>query len=584
MVTAELPRWRVDSFFPSLDSHEYATAFATLTDSLKDLRSALTAAHSRSSQAEVETIVDGMNSCLAQAKLLRSFVGSFTSTDSRDELASARRSELAKPVTELSKLATLFTAWVGTLPLDELCSTSQLCKDHEFALKKAAFRATKLMSPEEESLASDLFDSGTGAWGRLHSQFTSQLEVPLNRKPHTMSEVRKLAYDPNPSVRKQAYEAEIRAWRSNALPIAQSMNSIKAQTSLISRRRGWGTLLDESMFAASVDKQSLEAMLDAAKDAFPMFRRYMRAKARCLGHKGGIPFYDLFAPIGEEADWSYGQAERFIVDKFESYSDKLADLARRSFREDWVDAGSRPGKEDGAFCMGMRKEESRILMNFKPSFGSVSTLAHELGHAYHNLCLADCTELQRSIPMTLAETASIFCETIIKREVLAEATGESRLGVLEAALQGSCQVVVDITSRYLFEKEVIERRESRELSESDLCDIMARAQLATYGDGLDPEYLHPYMWAAKPHYYSQRPYYNFPYMFGLLFSLGLYGYYESHPEGFQDRYDQLLAETGKSDAYDLGLRFGIDIRSKSFWAGSLKVIEQDVDQFVEMVS
>jgi oligoendopeptidase F len=223
-------------------------------------------------------------------------------------------------------------------------------------------------------------------------------------------------------------------------------------------------------------------------------------------------------------------------------------------------------------------------MNFKPSFGSVSTLAHELGHAYHNLCLADRTQLQRSTPMTLAETASIFCETIIRQAVLqGEATEEEQLAVLEASLQGSTQVVVDITSRFRFEQAVFDQRAKRELSPREFCELMLDSQRATYGDGLDPEVLHPYMWIVKGHYYG-RSYYNFPYMFGLLFGLGLYAVYEQDPDSFRSQYDDLLASTGLADAATLASRFGIDTRSSAFWEGSLRQIEADVVRFERLVS
>ncbi len=223
-------------------------------------------------------------------------------------------------------------------------------------------------------------------------------------------------------------------------------------------------------------------------------------------------------------------------------------------------------------------------MNFKPSFGSVTTLAHELGHAYHNVCLAKRTAIQRDTPNTLAETASIFCETILKRPALEEASPEQSIGILEGTLQGSCQVVVDITSRYMFETAVFTGRSERERSAGELCDLMLEAQRATYGDGLDEDLLHPYMWAVKPHYYSSgMSYYNYPYMFGLLFALGLYAIYDEDRQGFKDRYDALLSNTGSSDAASLAADFGIDIRSTEFWRGSLGVIKQDIDRFVALV-
>jgi oligoendopeptidase F len=210
----------------------------------------------------------------------------------------------------------------------------------------------------------------------------------------------------------------------------------------------------------------------------------------------------------------------------------------------------------------------------------VSTLAHELGHAYHNDCRAGKTPLQRSTPMTLAETASILTETMVTEAVLAQATEGQKLAILETSLIGSGQVVVDIYSRYLFEKEVFERRAQAELSADELCEMMLRAQRATYGDGLDPRHLHPYMWAWKPHYYDAlRSFYNFPYTFGLLFGLGLYAVYRERGPAFVPEYEELLRSSGEDTAAGLAARFGIDIRRRGFWESSLKVIEERIQQY-----
>jgi oligoendopeptidase F len=238
---------------------------------------------------------------------------------------------------------------------------------------------------------------------------------------------------------------------------------------------------------------------------------------------------------------------------------------------------------DGAYCSHLKGEESRVLLNYKPSFDSVSTFAHEMGHAYHNLCLSSRTAIQRATPMTLAETASIFCETVVRKAVQRKGTDAERGEAVQGALQGSTQVVVDITSRFLFEKSVFERRQHRELSSRELCEIMLESQRETYGDGLDDALMHPYMWAVKSHYYG-RSFYNFPYMFGLLFGLGLYAIYEQDPERFKGRYDDLLSSTGMADAATLAAQFDIDIRSEDFWEGSLDRIREDVDLFERLIN
>ncbi|MDQ3226627.1 MAG: M3 family metallopeptidase, partial [Chloroflexota bacterium] len=260
-------------------------------------------------------------------------------------------------------------------------------------------------------------------------------------------------------------------------------------------------------------------------------------------------------------------------------------LAGRAFSENWIDAGPRPGKVDGAYCMWLKDDESRILANYSPGYDSVTTLAHELGHAYHNLNEAGLTPLQRRTPMILAETASTFCETVVKEAALVDADAGERLYILEQSLQGACQVVVDILSRFDFERSLFAARREREVSVSELNRLMLDAQDGTYADGLAKDERHPYMWAVKGHYYSPGlSFYNFPYLFGLLFGLGLYATYQREPELFPDRYDALLGSTGLSSAADLAARFDIDLRSRAFWSASLDVIRADIDRFEKLVA
>jgi oligoendopeptidase F len=307
------------------------------------------------------------------------------------------------------------------------------------------------------------------------------------------------------------------------------------------------------------------------------------AKARIL-NVPVLAWYDLFAPVGTSTrKWPLDEAAAFVAEHFGTFSPRLRALAERAFAEEWIDAEPRTGHEGGAFCMGLRAGESRVLLNYQPAFVHVTILAHELGHAYHNLRLAECTMLQRTTPMTLAETASIFCETIIRHAAFSKVDAQEQLAILETSLQSACVVVVDIASRFLFEQQVFERRLQRELSADELCTLMLEAQEATYGDALAPDERHPYMWAAKSHYYNAS-FYNFPYAFGLLFGLGLYAVYQRAPHGFQERYDRLLAATGRGDAADLAAEFGIDIRTPEFWRASLQVIREDIDRFEHLAS
>jgi pepF/M3 family oligoendopeptidase len=601
--------------FPSLESLEFELGFRNVVADIDALATLFdTEGIAKREQREplplddatvaaFERAIARLNAALEAFFTISAYISAFVTTDSRDDLAQARYSELQQHAVRLTQLRTRFTAWIGGLDVNALIARSPVARDHAYALRQAKLAAAYLMSPAEEALAAELNVTGGAAWGKLHGNVTSQLSVPVELDGRAqelpMSVVRNLAYDPDRAVRRRAYEAELAGWARMSVPLAAAMNGIKGQVNTTTRRRGWDTPLDAALFDAHIDRQTLDAMLEAAYASFPDFRRYLRAKARTLG-VGTLAWYDLFAPVGASGQcdttsdsqsdmngrtWSFDEASAFIVEQFSSYSPRLADFAARAFRERWIDAEPRPGKRDGAYCMRVRGDESRVFANYKPAFPGMSTLAHELGHGYHNMNLAARTMLQGETPMTLAETASIFCETIVREAALALADKAERIEILEASLQSSCQVVVDITSRFLFEQRVFERRRLRELAVDELNALMLEAQRETYGEGLGASALHPYMWAMKPHYYSTgRSFYNFPYMFGLLFGLGLYARYREDPGGFRARYDDLLSSTGLADAATLAARFDINLRTPDFWRASLGIVRADVDCFESLIA
>jgi pepF/M3 family oligoendopeptidase len=595
MTNSTLPHWDMTVIYPSLESAEFGEGLRAGIRAIDELAALFDqygvaqrapAPLDAATVAAVERVIERYNAVLAEIQTLWAYIRGFVSTDSRDERAQASLSELQQHLARLSLLGTRFTAWIGSLDVAALIELSGVAREHAFMLRKAKARAEHLMPPALEELAAEQDLTGATAWAKLYSTFTSQLTVSLELNGATqelpISAVRNLAFDPDREVRRRAYEAELAAWQGAAVPIAAALNSIKGEVNALARRRGWDSPLQAALFDSNIDRTTLDAMMDAARESFPDFRRYMRAKARALGVPA-LAWYDLAAPVGGSGRmWSFEQAAQFIVEQFASYSPKLSGLAERAFSEHWIDAEPRAGKVGGAFCMLLRNGESRVLTNYKPSFSEVSTLAHELGHAYHNLNLAGRTALQRSTPMTLAETASIFCETIVVHAALRNADAREQIAILEASLQNACQVVVDITSRFLFEQRVFEERDRRELSIAEFSSIMLDAQRQTYGDGLDLDALHPYMWAVKQHYYKMS-FYNYPYMFGLLFGLGLYARYQADPEGFKAVYDDLLSSTGLGDASDLAAWFGIDIRSVDFWRSSLDVVRGDIDRFEALI-
>ncbi len=600
----ELPHWDLSNVYPGLESEPFAQAVAKVKAKLDDLdlyldehhiaRAAANAAAPLEGQALAKVLtgyLDRMNILLRLYYTLRAYVNSFVTTDSYNATAKRLFSELQMLSVRLEQQDVRFQGWIGRIAeaLPAALALEGAAKEHAFYLHETAEQSRYLMSEAEEALAAELALSGAQAWSKLQGTVTSQLTVPLERNGKVerlpMPALQNLSHDPDGGVRRRAYEAELTAWETVKEPLAAALTGVKGAAATLNQRRGRTDALHAALDQARIDRETLEAMLSAMQASFPAFRKYLKRKAVRLG-KEALPWWDLFAPVGKaERRYAFAEAEEFIEANFRRFSDRLADFARRAFQQHWIDAEPRDGKRGGAFCMGVPGvEESRILCNFDGSLDQVSTVAHELGHAFHNECLAGKAILQRLTPMTLAETASIFCQTIITDAALAGASGsDEELAILETFLIDATQVVVDISSRYHFEQEVFERRAKAELAADDFCQIMLRCQEATYGDGIDLQTRHKYMWAWKPHYYySSLDFYNYPYAFGLLFGTGLYAIYQRRGPAFVPDYEALLASTGEAAPADLAARFGIDIRQPDFWRGSLQVIEKRIERYLAL--
>ncbi len=602
MTTQNSPRWDLTNVYPSLDSKEYSTDFeklntliAGMESLIKEKAAGVTGKEPAGQIAALaKEFIEHYNAILLLGGTLRAYIESFVSTDSYNKDALRKESEFDLVAVRIGQFETQMLAWIGKVAerLPEIFTADPSLTAHRYFLEDSARQSRYLMSEAEELLAAELSLSGSNAWSKLQGMITSQasaeVEVDGEVKKLPSPALINLRSHPDADVRKRGYDAEDKLWTSLKVPLSAALNGIKGEVNVLNRRRGREDAVHSAIDAAHIDRQSLEAMLGAMHDSFPMFRRYFKAKAKYLGEEK-LPWWDVFAPVGEiKSDYTFDEARDVILSNFGRFAPQLEAFASNAFKKHWIDAEQRDGKRGGAFCMDVPGVgESRILSNFDGSFDQVSTLAHELGHGFHNDCAvkAGKTEIQKFTPMTLAETASIMCETIVTSALMKEVTNpQQELAILESQLNGDSQVIVDIYSRYLFEKEVFERREKSELNADEICEIMENAQKATYGDGLDERYLQKWMWTWKPHYYSGGlSFYNFPYAFGLLFATGLYAIYQQRGADFVPDYINLLASTGEAPAADLAARFGIDIRTRKFWEDSLKICEKRVDRFCELV-
>ena len=514
---------------------------------------------------------------------LSAYVSALVAVDASDTAAVAEHSRLSADAARVVSLQTRLNGWIAARGADALARSSALAREHESWLRRCAEHSAHEMSEREEDLLAALEVPGVEACATLAAELSSTLEGTLRGERRAMSVLRGLAAEDDPQLRRDAYDAELAAWKTIASPMAACLNAITGHAVIVDRRRGWPATLDAVLWQNRVAPEILEVMQAAARESFPDFRRFLAAKARVHGHAGALPWWDLVAPIPGASAYDWSQAQDAVTGAFATFAPRLRELAARAFRERWVDAEPRPGKRGGGFCSSIGGDASRILMNYDGSFDSVQTLAHELGHAYHNATLASRPALLRPTPMALAETASIFCETIMVQAGLQGAGDRERLALLNVDLLSATQVVVDIDSRFRFESELFRRRADAPLSVRELCDAMTAAQAETYGDGIARDTYHPWMWAVKPHYYNvDLHFYNWPYCFGLLFGIGLYARYVAEPAGFRDDYDGLLSSTGMLDARGLASRFGIDLCDLGFWRSSLDVIRARIDDFVAL--
>ena len=484
-----------------------------------------------------------------------------------------------------------FIKWLASSGFDPKTLKGTGLEDCIFHFEELITKGRHILDDQTEQIISNLKLVGSSAWMNLHNVLTGSLTGKISivdgrSEVKPISQIRAMAYSESADTRKKAYEAEIRAYKKVEKAVAACINSIKGESIILARMRGYASPLEMVLTKNRMEKSIIDTMFSAIREYLPDFRAYYKKKAKMLGLSGSLPFYDIFAPVTAKAqsNFTYEEAAKFIVEKFSTFSRKLGDFAKNAFDNNWIDSEIRPGKVGGAFCENLFSiSQSRILANFGGSYNDVTTIAHELGHAFHGHCLASNVILNTRYPSPLAETASIFCETIINKAALKEADKETKLSILESEISSAGQVIVDIYSRYLFETALFKAREIAPLSPEQLCEEMTKAQIESYGDGLDENVLHPYLWLIKPHYYNPEwNFYNFPYAFGLLFAKGLYAKYTETGSSFAEKYEYLLSETGKRSVTDVAKIVDVDLNDINFWKNSLELIKEDISKFLDL--
>ena len=629
-----IPDWDLGSIYPDINSEKYKTDLAKLTEGIKTLKALNDQAENpdQKNHLNIQNWIadffkaDDILGPLANTLAAYSYSIYSVDTTSKSLLDNLNQVESLTDQYEIQLNRFSHTVAKNRGILSEFYVNFPQYKKYEFSINEMLEDDIHTLSPELEGIIAKLQQTGGRAWDRLHEQLISNLKDPETGK--LFNELRNDAYSPDARLRKESWQKEIALLKQNEIAFAASLNNLKGETLSLLEERSWNCAIDRALSSSRMKKETLDALIAAIEESLPQWRKYLKAKAEYLknhnatastncGKEKGLAFYDLFAPLdgnttsdgntntagqtetgcntttsdstnnraaSEESllskNWTFEEARDYIIKEFTSFSPVMGDFAKNAFDKNWIDARVHPGKVGGAYCQDFYvQKESRVLSNFTGAFSDIITLTHELGHAFHFFCIKDKDYRNANYPMTLAETASTFAETIVKQDILKTASKEDRIKILELDLQDTCQVLVDILCRFYFERSVFEERQNGELTSEDFCRLMADAQERSYGDGLSAE-RHEYMWAVKSHYYSvDLDFYNFPYAFGQLFAAGLYSRYKKEGKAFVDIYCNLLSDTGSMSCEDLCFKAGFDITKKDFWKSGIDFYINEIEQF-----
>ena len=571
--------WSLKELYPSFESEEFQRDFERFSN-FREVFNGLTLEDNLES---IKAAIAALEEFSVLSSRLGNYINLTLTANTTDETANKYRTLFGNAYAALNSAYTQVYKFIGSVETD--ITADENLKDYEFYFAEAKQQYKHLLSDELEDVIAKFSISGGDGWEQLFEAMTSGVEGEFKGEKVTLSEIRNMAYDADAAVRKEAYETELKMYDTIKEPIAFALNNIKQQVLTETSLRGFESPLAQTLEASRMSRQTLDALLEAIREYLPQFRAYLKHKAALLGHENGLPFYDLFAPIGESSRrFTIEESKEFLLENFKGFSEDLAEMTKEAYENNYIDFLPRKGKVGGAFCSNLPFiKQSRILTNFSGSLSDVVTIAHELGHAYHGLHIENHRVLNQEYSMPVAETASTFNENIVMNTVISEASDAEKVALLESQLQDTTQIIVDIYSRYLFESAVFENREKSFMFSKDLEQLMLDAQKEAYGDGLDPDAMHPYMWACKPHYYSSGlSFYNFPYAFGGLFSKGLYAIYQEQPEGFVEKYQELLRATTVTSAEDTAKVLGVDVTDSSFWKKALAQVADNIEQFIAL--
>lgn len=589
--------WDLDSIFPG------GTTSAALNEKITSLNSSIeeyaddlrewyeSTEHSPATMKEILATHERIEKGIRQA---RTFIQMCHDAYMDDEHASVMMGKVMDLASEMQKLSTMFVKkLVAISDHDWQQLLAEDLTEVSFALNEKRDKGKRLLSEEEEKLLAELNKDGLAAWSKIYDTVVSTMTIPFTDKDGTTTEysvgqaMNRMYADPDPDVREQLFTNWEQAWANQAPIFGDILNHLAGYRMTVQRAHQYDHHLEEPLEYNRMSEETLNAMWSAVANNKQPFIEFLNRKAKLL-KVDKLGWQDVDAPItvgnGQSTTFTYDEACEFIIEHFSTFGEKLAKFTEHALTNRWVEAEDRPNKRPGGYCTSLPEDkESRIFMTFTGSQSDVSTLAHELGHAFHSHVMKDLPYLNQSYAMNVAETASTFAETIINHAVLDTAkTTEEKIALLNAKLEGATAMFLNIHARFLFEDAFYKERAEGIVSVNRLNELMEQAQKEAYADSLAS--YHPHFWCSKLHFFIDSvPFYNFPYTFGYLFSLGIYAAYLNNPDGFEEKYIALLQDTGSMTVEDLAKKhLDVDLTKEEFWTAGIDIMAKDVEEFIRL--
>jgi len=590
------PRWNLETIFPGgSSSKEFGDFRIKLKDNIDNVQQSLDKLEGKTDENSFNAwgkFVLSMQDLYKQIYQASSFAECLVSQDVNDSDGHKINAEISAYGAQWGSLMTSFEEFaikasdkqwgkfITTAKLDEI----------SFYLDLLRTRARSKMAPEFERLVLDLAVDGYHGWNRLYDKMAGDLRTEFSEDNETkiisMGQLAPKLEDPDRNIRRQAFEKLEQTWESRAELAALTLNSQAGFRLALYKNRKWDSILYEPLLAARLKEETLEAMWSAISKAAPGYKKYINARKKLLNIDKYM-WYDQYVPVGKsDKTYSFPEAEAFIIEHIGSFSSEMGEFSRMALANRWVEGEDRSGKGAGGFCTGFPlKKESRIFMTYTGTFGGLSTLAHELGHAYHSYVLKEKPIFASRYPMTLAETASTFNELRVKDAALelAAEPGE-KLMMLDQKLQDGYTMMCNLHARFVFDKAFYTERKESMVSRQRLDELMIEAQKQAYAGTLDDSGYHKLFWASKLHFYlTGQPFYNFPYTFGFLFAVGIYDRALKEGSAFAKAYKELLADTGAMMTEDVAKKhLGVDLTKEDYWTDAVARVMSDIDPFVKL--